>query len=279
MADCLIVGGDSKLSKAIAGRLADRGLDVISTTRRCGEDARPFLDLESLEGLDRLPAAGCIAIVAAESRFDICAAEPERTHKINVSAPQQIAQWAETIGARVLFISSSAVHDGSVAHPAEDAQVSPDSVYGQHKYEAEGLVSGACRDSASLRPAKIIHAGFPLFSNWLAALKAGEEITPFSDYTVAPVYLDVFADAAADLLVARGETGVFQISSQDEVSYADVARWLARKSGSDESHIKPGSALGKIGNSGLGISAPAMVQCSRLEALTGRAMPRWEQTL
>ncbi|MBO6784186.1 MAG: sugar nucleotide-binding protein, partial [Alphaproteobacteria bacterium] len=165
MRDCLIVGGDSAIGRALAAELRARGLDVVSTSRRAGRGPDTvFLDLETLDGLGTLPPARHVALLAAETRFAVCAAEPERTHRINVGGPVAVSRRALVEwNARVLFFSSIAVHDGTSDRPGETERPTPNSLYGVQKLEAEDRLFGLGGKVAAIRPSKVVDDGFALF--------------------------------------------------------------------------------------------------------------------
>lgn len=274
MSDCLIVGGDSPIGKALADRLRASGLTVFATSRRAQRAGdRPFLDLETLEGAERLPATRYVALVAAETKFATCAAEPERTARTNVEAPVALARHAIGHGARVLFFSSIAVHDGSVDRPPEDAVPTPNSVYGEQKRAAEQRLSELAGDIAIVRPSKVIAPDFDLFVGWLNSLGAAEAVEAFTDMKVAPIGLAFLADTAARLLTADGAAGVFQISAADQVSYADIARYIARRVGAPRELVRSISAAERLDARTLWLPQWARLGCGRLQSSLKVAPP------
>jgi len=264
MVDCLVIGGNSPIGAALVNSLQVIGQNVAWTSRRVNDtQALPF-NLETLEGLEQLPDAQFVAIVAAETKFAACAEEPQRTRKINVEAPLAIATRTVSKGGRVLFFSSIAVHGGKVDRPTEDSQVTPNSVYGVQKLEAEQGLSDLGGEIAILRPAKVITPDFPLFRLWLEILGKGEVITPFSDLLVAPLALNFVASCAARLLLQTGAVGIFQLSARNEVTYVDIAGWLAESIGADPDLILPSRAVGSSESGKLWLPASARMGCARL---------------
>jgi dTDP-4-dehydrorhamnose reductase len=275
MLDCLIVGGDSAIGQILVATLEGRGLSVGRTSRRATTDGETvFLDMETLEGLDALPQASHVALLAAETRFAVCAAEPERTWAINVDAPVAVAARAiESWGARVLFFSSIAVHDGMLDRPSEDMRPEPNSLYGEQKLSAEDQLLGAERSIAALRPSKVVNDGFPLFVEWRDKMARGERIEPFSDMLVSPVWIRDVADVAGRLLFDTCENGVFQYSSEDQLSYADIAVHIAKTSGFDEGLIAPVRAVDHLDPATLWLPKSARLDCRRLAGATGDVPP------
>lgn len=281
MLDCLIVGGDSAIGQRLANVLKARGLDVVSTSRREDrtEDA-VYLDLESLEGFEALPAARHVALLGAETRFAVCAAEPERTRAINVAAPLAIAGRAtDSWGARVLFFSSIAVHDGSIDLPTETMRPQPNSLYGEQKLAAEDGLLGAGRNVVAFRPSKVVDHDFPLFAGWRDALSRGEVVEPFSDMLVSPVWIGAVAEVAARLMFDADETGVFQYSAENQLSYADVAAYIARAGRHDGSLVQPVKAIDRLDPKTLWLPKSARLDCRRLSMATGDVSPRTEDAI
>lgn len=247
MVDCLVVGGTSPIGRALVAKLQEAARSVAWTSRRRDYPGSMFLNLENLEGVDELPVAEYVALVAAETKFDACASDPERTHRINVEAPVALARWALGHGSHILFFSSIAVHDGTVDRPDEGVAPTPNSVYGRQKLEAEEQLAALDGHVAVLRPSKVVTPDFGLFANWRASLLRNEAITPFEDMMVAPVSLDLVVSVAAALMERPTADGVYQLSANDQVSYADIAHWLAEAVGANPRLVRPASARDRKG--------------------------------
>ena len=264
MIDCLVIGGNSPIGSCLVGELQSMGHSVAWTSRRKNEVGAYQFDLETLEGLEQLPRARFVALVAAETKFAVCAQEPERTRKINVEAPLAIAKRTFATGGRILFFSSIAVHDGSIDQPGEDAPVTPNSVYGAQKFEVEQRLEALKGNFAILRPSKVITPDFPLFQQWLSSLGKGEVITPFCDMLVAPLALNFVAGCAAKLLLQEDAQGVFQLSARDEVSYFDIALLLAKSIDADLDLVQSSQAHSSSEPGKLWLPVSARLGCARL---------------
>jgi dTDP-4-dehydrorhamnose reductase len=271
MIDCLVVGGDSPIGTALVAALRRANLDVAWTTRRRDGAAGVFLDLETQEGLDRLPPARRVALVAAETKFQTCEEDPERARRINVDAPLALAARAIERGQRVLFFSSIAVHDGMVDMPDEQIDPLPNNTYGRLKLETEQRLAALGGDVATLRLSKVIPPGFALWTVWLDALRARQPITPFSDIVLAPVSLELVVSVATRLLLEATGTGVFQVSAADQVTYADTAAWLAEYAQVDPQLVQPVSSLSR--NPSMWRPAFARLGCRRASAELGFIPP------
>lgn len=271
MKDCLVVGGDSQIGRSLRANLRASGHSVAWTSRRKEGQEASFLDLYSLDGIDDLPKAKFVALVAAETKFDVCSDNPGCTHRINVDAPVALARRALEWGAKVLFFSSIAVHDGSHDNPAEDIRPSPNTEYGKQKLEAEDLLLAQDTSIAILRPTKVITPDFGLFCDWSDKLLRGENIAPFKEMITAPISLDLLVSVSANLLVRKSASGIYQLSASDQVSYAEIGFLLAEALGVSPKRVAPVSARNQRAVRWL--PKYARLGCARLERELGILPP------
>jgi dTDP-4-dehydrorhamnose reductase len=114
----------------------------------------------------------------------------------------------------------------------------PNTEYGRQKAELEEILVGELARTAVVRLTKVVHPAFPLFRDWLAALTRGEAIRPFSDLPFCPVDLALVTEE----LGALGQSfrpGVFQLSGDADLSYAEAARLLAETRGFSLALVQP----------------------------------------
>lgn len=79
---------------------------------------------------------------AAIAITDFCNKNPEIAYKINVSGAINVAKATKKVGGKLVFISSEQIFNGNT-NPGpfkEEDKAVPDTVYGQNKLEAEGLL-------------------------------------------------------------------------------------------------------------------------------------------
>jgi dTDP-4-dehydrorhamnose reductase len=112
--------------------------------------------------------------------------------------------------------------------------------YGRHKAEAERLLRQVDANIAIVRFAKILPPSVPLFAQWREALMLGEEITPLRDLVMAPTPIDC-AVSLLHAVIERRLGGIFHMSGERDVSYAQVAFWLAEELGASKQLVQPAS--------------------------------------
>lgn len=243
----LIVGGDSEIGAATYRMMREQDCPVAATTRRRERvgAGRPFLDLAApLDGWAAPSGTKAVCICAAIARMAACAADPAGTTQINVDRTLTLIDHLLARGIHVLFLSTNQVFDGRMPHVPADAPYSPISEYGRQKASTERVLRQrmACgAPAAILRLAKVVSPHMPLFDSWGSDLSAGKPISAFSDMMLAPTPTDLVCTAIGVLLEGRA-SGIFQLTGPRDVSYAEVAHFVATRLGAATSLIKETSA-------------------------------------
>lgn len=239
----MIVGGDSGIGKALALVLMEKGWRVSSTSRHPG--GRPgfhYLDLETLKGMEDLPPCDHLFLCAAMTKLSACREAPARARKINVEAPVEVIRNASSRGAHAIFLSTSAVFDGTMPRQRAETLPTPSSEYGSLKAEAERILLSTVPESAVLRLTKVLAPGATVLSSWVRSLKNGEKISAFYDMFMAPITPDDVVDPLIAMAVQR-TGGIVQTSASEDISYFDAARYLAKRLGVDRSLVAESSAV------------------------------------
>jgi dTDP-4-dehydrorhamnose reductase len=146
--------------------------------------------------------------------------DPQRATAVNTDATAQIADWANQHSAKMLFVSTDMVFDGETAPYDEDDEPQPLSCYGRTKAAAERAI---CELPGALIVRLPLMYGFPAaprettFVKQVAALRAGEPLTLFTDEYRTPISL---IDAARALLaLATSDVrGVIHVAGPERMS-------------------------------------------------------------
>jgi dTDP-4-dehydrorhamnose reductase len=243
----LLVGGDSEIGVTATEYLKHRGCAVVATTRRRESVAadRPFLDL-TLPLDDWKPPANTRAacMLAAIARLQDCARDPVGSALVNVSGTVSLLDRLIARNVPILFLSTDKVFDGSRPHVTADTTPSPVSEYGRQKAAAEAAIRtrmAAGVPIVILRLAKVVSPGMPLLRQWMRMLAVGKPVRAFFDMMMAPTPAAIVAEAIERLLV-EPSSGIVQLTGPRDISYAEVARYLARTLGADPALVTPVSA-------------------------------------
>lgn len=144
----LITGGSGFLGSRLAWFLKDR-YDMLLPTHGelnvCREETvRAYMEEHRPD---------IVVHCAALSNTWYCEQYPEESHKVNVQGAVRIAKACKLTGAKLIFMSSDQVYNGTPMPGAlkEDDVLQPVNVYGRHKLEAEQRVLRNLPDSVGLR--------------------------------------------------------------------------------------------------------------------------------
>lgn len=238
----LVVGGDGFIGSALTAYLRNAGEDVTATTiDRDPPDKRwVYFDITADIGhsavlKDRYEIA---VICAAVTSLDECARNPVATAAINVDGVCDLAKYLIARDTYVIFLSSNQVFDGSRTFPSVTDPVSPATEYGRQKARAEQAIAEFGGQSLILRLTKVLGGNNGLFQQWARAMREGKDIFPFSDMYMAPVPLTAVLSVLR-LAMDKRTTGILHLSGDRDISYAEIAHMLRKKTGIDNAGIKP----------------------------------------
>ncbi|HET8562756.1 MAG TPA: SDR family oxidoreductase, partial [Candidatus Binatia bacterium] len=128
---------------------------------------------------------------AALTDVDECEREPERARKINSEGTAVLAEIAEQIGARFVYISTDYVFDGVKGDYSEEDSPRPVNSYGATKLAGEEAVRQRCANALILRTS-IFGLKIPpktgLMELLVNSLRDGQKITRFADQFATPIY-------------------------------------------------------------------------------------------
>ncbi|MGH7246825.1 MAG: SDR family oxidoreductase [Pseudomonadota bacterium] len=228
----LILGSRGFIGANLARELArdftlcdDSGVDVTvsGSVHATFESARPDI----------------VVLAAGIAGIDRCEREPECAERVNVSGAIHVARECAQAGARLLFLSTAAVFDGTRHGYTEDDPVSPLSVYGRTKAQAESRLAEMLPEAVILRLALVLGRAMRLGTNSLVDKLANSfeqaktVAAPVEEFR-NPIDTRTLAQWIAALVCLPEARGIFHAGSCDSVSRYDLVRQLAKAMGYSE---------------------------------------------
>jgi len=234
---CLIVGVDGSFGGALSRSLQSLGHEVVATTRRddrAGDHL--FLDLAAPPPV--LPQVNVAVICAAMARLDECRRYPELAHRVNVTAPLELARTLTQAGSRVILLSTGSVFGCLAPHVEENAGPAPRSAYARLKAEAEAHLLELGSQITVLRLTKVIKPNSGLLSDWIRHLGESRPVRAFDDSRFCPLTVAHVVGAIA-AVIEGGQGGVYHVSGAADVSYAQAAKFFAQRIGAANDLVQP----------------------------------------
>lgn len=181
---------------------------------------------------------------AAMTNVDACEDDEATATAINATAVATLAAAAETVGARLIHISTDAVLGDYGSRPyTEQDESRPINAYGRTKFGGE-VAARAAHDSLTLRTTIF---GWNTtrkkgsFGEWLyGMIREHRNATVFSDVRFAPIYIGLFADLL-EIAIREEITGLYHLAGADTVSKELFAREMARQMARPDDNLATGT--------------------------------------
>ncbi len=173
-----------------------------------------------------------IVLAAAYTDVDGCECNRDLAFDVNCRGAVNVAQAAKQHGARLLFLSTDYVFDGTKATPYEtNDQRSPRSVYGQSKAEAEVQLGEILPECCIVRTSWLFGAGGKCFPDTILKLAASRpELEVVGDQRGSPTYSVDLARTIIQLC-RQGASGIVHVTSRGECSWYEFAREIIAEAG------------------------------------------------
>jgi dTDP-4-dehydrorhamnose reductase len=198
-------------------------------------------DFDALKSIIEEIKPTAIIHTAAQSKPNYCQLHPEETYPINVTASVNLAGLSADYSIACAFTSTDLVFDGLNPPYKETDPVSPISVYGEQKVEAEqGILErnpqiAVCRMPLMFGKASP-HAG-SFIQGFIQTLKASQELQLFTDEYRTSVSGTTAAKGL--LLAVEKAQGILHLGGKERLSRYDFGRVLAEVLELPVEKIKP----------------------------------------
>ncbi len=178
---------------------------------------------------------------AGLTRSPECEANPALARRLNVEATAVLAELAADIP--MIFFSTDLIFDGKAGNYRETAPVSPLSVYGETKVQAERIVLAnpkhiVIRTSLNGGPSPTGDRGFD--EQMRRAWGAGRSLRLFVDEFRCPIFAEATACAVWEL-AQRNQPGLFHVAGGERLSRWEIGQLIAARHPELRPKIEPGS--------------------------------------
>ena len=194
-------------------------------------------DREAVHAAVAAEAPDAVVHAAAWTAVDACEGDPDRALRVNALGTRFVVEAARQVGARVCYISTDYVFDGTKAEPYDewDAPRPGRSTAGR---------SGAASSSSGPRTPPCAPPGSAAGTGrtWSGTiLRLAAEPGPLrfvDDQRGHPTFADDLAAMIARLVTERRQ-GLFHVTNQGAVSWFEFARAVLAAAGDDPARVEP----------------------------------------
>jgi dTDP-4-dehydrorhamnose reductase len=202
-------------------------------------------DRSSVDDAFASASPDCVLLLAAMADIDRCEAHPAEAYAVNVLGAEHVASACARSRVRLVFASTGAVFDGRKQGYREDDAVSPVSVYGKTKVEAEEVVRALVPSAAIVRLSLVIGwARVPGTNSMLDSLRerwnAGKPVAFPSNEIRNPIHTANAAKAMIALLLQhRDASGIYHAGAADFISRYELGQRLAFRMNVSADLVRP----------------------------------------
>ncbi len=173
-----------------------------------------------------------IVLSAAYTDVDGCESNQDLAFSVNCDGAANVAKAAKACDAKLLFLSSDYVFDGTKNSPYEAGdRRNPQSVYGRTKADAEERLLNILPDCCIARTSWLFGVGGKCFPDTILKLAATKPtLDVVSDQRGSPTYVIDLARAIAELC-RRDARGIVHVTNSGECTWFDFARAIVACAG------------------------------------------------
>ncbi|HKO31247.1 MAG TPA: dTDP-4-dehydrorhamnose reductase [Nitrospiraceae bacterium] len=219
----LITGAQGQLGYAL--QQAFSGEDLIPKDL-------PEFDLTESDCESQITAAHPSAIlhVGAYTNVDEAERDSDRARAVNAQGTRFVARAAATLNARLIYVSTDYVFDGTKATPYSEEDVPhPINVYGQSKYEGEIAALTGCPNTLVVRTAWLYgHAGNNFVKTIMRLAREKPFLEVVGDQRGCPTNADDLALVLKDLLTSDLR-GICHVTNTGDCTWHEFAEAIVKR--------------------------------------------------
>ena len=221
----LVTGGSGQVGYDVLNELIARygsSVDIYVPTH---EDM-DIVDRDSTVTYIKATKPDVIFHCAAYTKVDNAESDCKTCYDVNVNGTKNILEGANEVGAKLIYVSTDYVFDGTKDFYKVDDETHPINMYGQTKLLGEQMV-GEYDKSFIVRTSWVFgsHGNGNFVKTMLRLAETKDEITVVSDQIGSPTY----SKDLARLLVDMAETekyGIYHGSNEGYTSWKEFAEYI-----------------------------------------------------
>lgn len=223
----VITGAAGMLGRDVALAAANAGHEVVSLARTDLDITDPDAVLARFER-DR---PGAVVNCAAWTDVDGAEESEPEAHRVNGEGAGNVATAAASTGAKVVYVSSDYVFDGTKGSPyVETDQTGPISAYGRSKLAGEEATAAACREHFVVRSSWLFGiAGSNFVETMLRLARDHGEVLVVRDQIGSPTYTWHLAYGLVRLIDGSAY-GIHHMAAAGQCSWYEFAREIFEQS-------------------------------------------------
>jgi len=231
----LVIGARGFLGTFVTRRASSLYEVLRGDRSRESDETDVVIDITNRESVDAAfkecrPDAAIL--LAAISDIDRCQRDRQLAVNVNLYGAENVANACERSGVKLLFTSTGAVFDGLKHGYSEEDEVSPVSVYGETKANAESMVRTLVPSAIIARVSLVLGRTGKATTNSLVdsmirRWRAGETLSASVIESRNPIDAGTLSQWFVELLADDRNHGTFHTGSTDSMTRYELASTIA----------------------------------------------------
>ncbi|WP_339995162.1 dTDP-4-dehydrorhamnose reductase [Priestia aryabhattai] len=224
----LITGANGQLGKELVELFTEKGFEVYGF----GRDKMDITNQAQVQEVISTLKPNIVLHSAAHTQVDLAESEPEQAFSINAYGTRNVAVAAEAVGAKLVYVSTDYVFDGTSDEPYNEfSQTSPLGVYGKSKLAGEQFVRDLHSKFFIVRTSWVYGKhGANFVKTMLKLGEEREELSVVADQRGCPTYTLDLANAILELVNSE-KYGIYHISNSGSCSWYEFAQAIFEEAG------------------------------------------------
>ncbi|MBX9993193.1 dTDP-4-dehydrorhamnose reductase [Priestia aryabhattai] len=217
----LITGANGQLGKELVELFTAKGFEVYGF----GRDKMDITNQAQVQEVLSTLKPNIVIHSAAHTQVDLAESEPEQAFSINAYGTRNVAVAAEAVGAKLVYVSTDYVFDGTNDEPYNEfSPTSPLGVYGKSKLAGEQFVRDLHSKFFIVRTSWVYGKhGANFVKTMLKLGKERKELSVVADQRGCPTYTLDLANAILELVDTQ-KYGVYHVSNSGSCSWYEFAK-------------------------------------------------------
>lgn len=224
----LVTGANGQLGQELVNQLKNTQVELFSFTKA----ELDITNLDLVYQVTREIKPDVIINAAAYTKVDKAETEKYLAFSVNAYGQRNLVVAAEEIGAKICYISTDYVFDGTATQPYEEhALVNPLGVYGKSKYAGEQLTQSLSTKYFIVRTAWVYGEFGPNFVKTMLRLAEDRtELGVVHDQIGSPTYTVDLASFVIEL-VKTDKYGIYHCTNSGTCSWYEFAKAIFEEAG------------------------------------------------
>ena len=219
----LVTGVKGQLGFDVCNELTKRGIENKGIDRNDCD----ITDEQSVHNYIKNYAPDVVVHCAAYTAVDKAEDEKEICYNVNVNGTKYIAHICKEINAKMVYISTDYVFEGTgdKAYEVQD-KISPNNTYGLTKYQGEEEVRNILDKYFIIRISWVFGINGNNFINTMVKLgETRSELNVVADQIGSPTYTHDLAPLICDMIETE-KYGIYHATNEGYCSWADFAEYI-----------------------------------------------------